>query len=111
MTKLIVFLWDYLFDHEVSPLRNIPNLGVRHLVLQMLGWMWSIAFSIAISSYTLMAFSLVGHIALFGAAAITVATYTSAAKRPQTFMSLAGRFAFARNRRSPLVPRRSEAES
>lgn len=110
MTKLIVFLWGYIFDHEVSPLRHIPSLGVRHLVLQLLGWMWSIAFSIAIGSYTIMAYSLIGHIALFGAAAMTVATYTSAAKRPQMFMSLANRFAFAPNQASPLIPRRSEAE-
>ena len=88
MRYLIVFMWNYLFDHEVSPLRNIPDFGVRHMVFQLLGWMWAIAFSVAIGSYTVMAVSLLGHAVLIGAVAITVATYTAAAKRPQMFSFL-----------------------
>ncbi len=85
MKNLVVRSWNFLFNHEVSPLRHIPDFQVRHLVLQLLGWMWAIAFSIAIGSYTVMAFSLLGHAVLIAAAAITVATYTAAAKRPQLF--------------------------
>ena len=91
MKKLTVYIWGYLFDHEVSPLRHIPDVTIRHMVLQMLGWMWAIAFSIAIGSYTILAISLIGHAVLIAAAAITVATYATATKRPQTFMSLARR--------------------
>lgn len=91
MRNSIVFVWNYVFDHEVSPLRHIPDFTVRHMVLQLLGWMWAIAFSVAIGSYTFLAFSLVGHAVLLGAVAITVATYATAAKRPQTFVSLARR--------------------
>ena len=91
MRNSIVFAWNYVFDHEVSPLRHIPDFTVRHMVLQLLGWMWAIAFSVAIGSYTFLAFSLIGHAVLLGAVAITVATYTTAAKRPQTFLSLARR--------------------
>lgn len=91
MKNSIVFAWNYVFDHEVSPLRHIPDFTVRHMVLQLLGWMWAIAFSVAIGSYTFLAFSLIGHAVLLGAVAITVATYATAAKRPQTFVSLARR--------------------
>ena len=91
MRNFVVFVWNYVFDHEVSPLRHIPDFTVRHMVLQLLGWMWAIAFSVAIGSYTFLAFSLIGHAVLLGAAAITVATYATAAKRPRTFMSLAHR--------------------
>ena len=91
MRNSIVFVWNYVFDHEVSPLRHIPDFTVRHMVLQLLGWMWAIAFSVAIGSYTFLAFSWVGHAVLLGAVAITVATYATAAKRPQTFVSLARR--------------------
>jgi hypothetical protein len=87
----IAFLWGYVFDHEVSPLRHIPDFTVRHMVLQMLGWMWAIAFSIAIGSYTFLAYSLIGHAVLLGAAAITVATYTAASKRPRAFLPLSRR--------------------
>jgi hypothetical protein len=88
MRKSVVFLWDYIFDHEKSPLRNIPDFNVRHMVFQMLGWMWALSFAIAIGSYTLLAVSLIGHAVLIGAAAITVATYTAATKRPRYFLSL-----------------------
>ena len=91
MRKLIVLAWNYVFDHEVSPLRHIPDFTVRHMVLQMLGWMWAIAFSIAIGSYTFLAFSLLGHAVLLGAVAVTVATYTTAANRPRAFLALARR--------------------
>ena len=91
MRKSIAFIWNFIFDHEVSPLRHIPDFNVRHMVLQMLGWMWAISFSVAIGSYTFLAVSLIGHAVLLGAVAITVATYTTAAKRPQTFLPLARR--------------------
>ncbi len=85
LRNLIVFLWNYVFDHEMSPLRHISSFGVRHMVFQMLGWMWAISFAVAIGSYTILAFSLLGHAVLIGALAITVATYTAAARRPQMF--------------------------
>jgi hypothetical protein len=85
MRNFVAYIWGYVFDHEVSPLRHIPDFNVRHMVFQLLGWMWAIAFSIAIGSYTVLAFSLIGHAVLIGAAAITVATYTAAARRPQLF--------------------------
>lgn len=91
MRNSIIFLWNYVFNHEVSPLRHIPDYNVRHMVLQLLGWMWAISFSVAIGSYAVMAISLVGHAVLIGAAAITVATYTAAAKRPQMFPARARR--------------------
>ncbi len=86
MVRLISASWNFIFDHEKSPLRNIPDFGVRHMVFQMLGWMWAIAFSLAIGSYTFLVASLVGHAILIAAVAITVATYATAAKRPQVFV-------------------------
>lgn len=91
MRKAIIFAWSYLFDHEVSPLRNIPHLNTRHLILQLLGWMWAVAFSIAVGSYTVFAASVIGHVVLIGAAAITVATFGVASKRPSLFATGFGR--------------------
>lgn len=86
MRNLILSGWNFIFDHERSPLRHISDFGVRHMVFQMLGWMWAISFSIAIGSYTFLAISVVGHAVLIAAAAITVATYTAAAKKPELFL-------------------------
>ena len=91
MRTLIVHAWGYVFDHEVSPLRHIPDVAVRHMILQVLGWMWAIAFSVAIGSYALLPASLIGHAVLIAAATITVATYTVAANRPKMLAARLGR--------------------
>ncbi len=88
MKKLTLAAWAFIFDHEASPLRHITDFSARHMVFQMLGWMWAISFSVAIGSYTFLAFSLIGHVVLVSAAAITVATYATAAKRPDVFKRL-----------------------
>jgi len=61
MQKTISSAWSFLFDHEVSPLRHIPHFNTRHMVLQLLGWMWAVAFSVALGSYTVFAVSVIGH--------------------------------------------------
>jgi hypothetical protein len=82
----VVYAWNFIFNHQVSPLRNIPNVAIRHYVLQALGLMWATSFSLAIGSYTFLAASLLGHTVLIAAAAITVATLTAAAKKPELFV-------------------------
>ena len=81
--RFVVFCWDFVFNHEVSPLRHIPDVAMRHYVLQALGLMWAVAFSVAIGSYSFMAVSVIGHTVLIAAAAITVATWTVATKKPE----------------------------
>ncbi len=87
----IVYAWNFLFNHEVSPLRNIPDVAVRHYVLQALGLMWAVSFSLAIGSYTFLAASVIGHAFIIGAAAITVATLSAAASNPKLFVRVSGR--------------------
>lgn len=91
MKQLILNGWNFIFNSEVSPLRHIPDASTRHYVLQALGLMWAFAFAIAIGSYTVLALSVLGHTVLIGAMAITVATYTAAAKSPQLFTKGSGR--------------------
>lgn len=91
MKNLVIYGWKFIFNHEVSPLRHIPDISTRHYVLQALAFMWAVAFSLAVGSYTFFAFNLLGHIVLIGAATITIATYGTAAIRPSTFTSGAGR--------------------
>jgi hypothetical protein len=87
----IAYAWNFIFNHEVSPVRNIPDIAVRHYVLQTLGFMWAVSFSVAIGSYTFLAASVIGHTVLIGAAAFTVATLTAAATKPEMFGRGSGR--------------------
>ncbi|MGL4235354.1 hypothetical protein [Tabrizicola sp.] len=85
MRSLVTRVWNFVFNHEVNPLRHISDVATRHYVLQILGLMWAVAFSIALGSYTVLAVSVLGHAVLIAAAAVTVATYTVAAKKPEMF--------------------------
>jgi len=87
----VLFCWEFVFNHEVSPLRHIPNVAIRHYVLQALGLMWAVAFAVATGSYTFLAFSVLGHTILIAAAAITVASWTAATLKPQLFTRGFGR--------------------
>ena len=82
IANFVLFSWKFVFDHNVSPLRNITDVGTRHYALQALGLMWAVALSVALGSYTFLAASVLGHAVLIAASAITVATLTAAAKRP-----------------------------
>ena len=84
--KFVVFGWNFLFNLEVSPLRNIPDIAIRHYVLQALGLMWAVAFAVATGSYTFLAFSVIGHAVLIAAAAITVAIWTAVIAKPEVFL-------------------------
>lgn len=90
-SNVIVRAWNFIFNHEVSPLRHIPDVAVRHYVLQALGLMWAVSFSAAIGSYVFLAASILGHVVLIAAVAITVATLTAAAKSPKLFVRASGR--------------------
>ena len=64
VTKLVAYSWNFVFNHEVSPLRHIPDIALRHYILQALGLMWAVAFSVAVGSYTIFAVSVIGHTVL-----------------------------------------------
>jgi len=89
--RYIVLAWNFLFNHEISPVRNIPDIAIRHYVLQALGLMWAIALPLALGSYTFLAANIIGHAVLIGALSITIATLTTAAVKPTVFVRGSGR--------------------
>ena len=84
--RFVVYCWNFVFNHEVSPLRNIPDVAMRHYVLQALGLMWAVAFAVAAGSYTNLAVSVIGHTVLTAAAAITGTTWAAASAKPDLFV-------------------------
>ena len=69
MNKFIAENWNLIMDHNHNPLRNIPSLPVRHMIMQVLAWMWVIVFTIA---------SIAGIV-------ITVAIFETAKRQPKVF--------------------------
>lgn len=91
LLDVVLYPWHFIFNHKVSPLRNIPDIATRHYVLQALGFMWAVSFAVAIGSYTFLAVSIIGHIVLISAFAITAILLTAASKRPSLFAIASGR--------------------
>lgn len=87
MRKFIYDSWNAVMDHNMNPLSKIPDFNTRHMIMQVLAWMWCIAFSLIIGSWTVFGISAVGHIILLGAIAITVTTFETAKRKPWLFGS------------------------
>jgi hypothetical protein len=83
--KTIVDNWNFIMDHNKSPLKNIPDTNTRHMIMQILAWMWCIVFSMYFSSMWIFGITTIAHIFILGAIAITVATFETAKRKPSIF--------------------------
>ena len=88
MMKFIYDAWNVVMNHERNPLKNITDLQTRHVVMQILAWMWCIIFSMSIGSITVFGVSAVAHTLLIAGVVVTVATFETAKHRPQYFGGL-----------------------
>ena len=86
MREFVYTSWTSVMDSEVNPLRHIPDLHARHMVLQVLAWMWCIVFSFYVGSFWVFGVSAIAHVMLLGAIAITVGTFEVAKQKPTFFL-------------------------
>jgi hypothetical protein len=91
MNEWITDCWNVVMDHEKNPLSNIPDFSTRHMIMQVLAWMWCIVFAIIVGSMWAGVFSMILHTLLLGAIAITVATFETAKRKPNMFGAYNGR--------------------
>ena len=86
MTKIVHDTWQSVMNHERNPLRHIPDLTTRHMVMQVLAWMWCIIFSMYFGSMWVFGITAVAHIFLISAVVLTVATFETAKRKPSVFL-------------------------
>ena len=91
MRECVYNCWNVVMDHNKNPLSNIPDFSTRHMIMQVLAWMWCIVFAIIVGSMWAGIFSMILHALLLGAIAITVATFETAKRKPQYFGGYNGR--------------------
>ena len=84
MTEFIYDCWNGVMNHNKNPLKHIPDLQVRHLVLQILAWMWCIVFSFYVGSWMVFGVSAVAHLLVIAGICITVATFKTAKRERYT---------------------------
>ena len=88
MTSLIKNCWDVVMEHQHNPLEHIGDIQVRHMVLQILAWMWCVIFAMSTGSITVFGFSAVAHSLIIAGVVGTVATFEVARTQPSRFDSL-----------------------
>ena len=77
MQKFIVNCWDSIMNSSHNPLRNL-DLASQHYFMQVLGWMWSMVFSLTFFSIFHFGLTWMAHLLVFGGIAMTVALFKEA---------------------------------
>ena len=85
--KYIYDTWESIMNHDRNPLKNIPHTNTRHMIMQVLAWMWCIAFSSYFSSMWIFGITAIAHIIILAAIAVTVATFEMAKNNPRFLMN------------------------
>jgi hypothetical protein len=80
MKTFIVNTWDALMDSRHNPLRHL-DLASQHYFMQVLGWMWSMVFSLSFLSIFHFGYVWMAHLLVFGGVAMTVAVFREAEKQ------------------------------
>ena len=73
--KQLYNMWSLVREHEKNPLSYIPDMQTRHMMMQLLAWMWCIAFSLYFSSWYLFGITVVSHFVFIIAIFVTVMSF------------------------------------
>ena len=85
MREFIYDSWNGIMNADVNPLKHIPDINTRHMVLQVLAWMWCIVFSMYVGSIFVMGVTMIVHVIFLAAIVVTVATFEAAKNNSSIF--------------------------
>ena len=81
----MIKLYHLVMDSRHNPLSHIPDTNTRHLVMQVLAWMWCIVFSMWMGSILVFGVSAAIHAILLAGIFITVGVFETAKHKPIYF--------------------------
>ena len=84
----MIKFYHLVMDSEHNPLSHIPDTNTRHLVMQVLAWMWCIVFSMWMGSILVFGVSAAIHAILLAGIFITVGVFETAKRKPVYFGGL-----------------------
>ena len=84
----MIRLYNLVMDSRHNPLSNIPDTTTRHLVMQMLAWMWCVVFSMWMGSIVVFEVSASVHAILLAGVFVTVGVFESAKRHPAHYGGL-----------------------
>lgn len=82
MGRTLVGIWDALMDNRKNPLRHL-EMATQHYFMQVLGWMWSMIFSLSFLSIYQFGVTWLLHVFVIGGIAMTVALFREAERGRQ----------------------------
>ena len=80
--------YKLIMDSMYNTLSYIPDTNTRHMVMQILAWMWCIIFGMSVGSVTVFGISAVAHALLIAGVFITAGVFETAKRKPQYFGGL-----------------------
>jgi len=80
--------WNMIMDWRYNPLVHIPDTNTRHMVMQVLAWMWCIIFAMSVGSVTVFGISAIAHALLIAGVFITAGVFETAKRKPNYFGGL-----------------------
>ena len=81
----IIKIYHLIMDSRHNPLSHIPDTNTRHLVMQVLAWMWCIVFSMWTGSILVFGVSAAIHAILLAGIFVTVGVFEAARRKPAYF--------------------------
>tara|TARA_Y100000385_G_scaffold155424_1_gene161195 strand:- start:277 stop:558 length:282 start_codon:yes stop_codon:yes gene_type:complete len=84
----MINLYNLIMDSKHNPLSYIPDTNTRHLVMQILAWMWCIIFGMSVGSVTVFGISAIAHALLIAGVFITAGVFETARRKPTYFGGL-----------------------
>ena len=79
MKSLLAKNWNVLMDSRFNPLRHM-DLASQHVYMQVLGWMWSMVFSISYLSISQFGIVWIPHMLIIGGFCFTAALFKESEK-------------------------------
>jgi hypothetical protein len=80
MKNFVVSTWDAVMSSQHNPLRHL-DLASQHYFMQVLGWMWSMVFSLTFLSIFQFGITWAAHLLVIAGVALTVAVFREAEKK------------------------------
>ncbi len=84
----MIKVYNLIMDSKHNPLSHIPDTNTRHMVMQLLAWMWCIIFGMSVGSITVFGISVVAHALLIAGVFITAGVFETARRKPNYFGGL-----------------------
>lgn len=86
--SMIKNTFNMIMNSTRNPLSNIADVNTRHLVMQVLAWMWCIIFSMSVGSILVFQISAIAHALVIAGVFITFGTFETAKRKPNYFGGL-----------------------